>query len=187
VPKAWWQLIRDHTPAYNPATTPTRIMGAVPELFRTWPGTIRSAHPVTSFAARGPQATYLTADHALEEETGNRSPVGKLYELDGYVLLLGVEHWNNTSLHLAEVRAQYPGKRNLKTGSAILVDGNRQWVTYETFDTYGDDFGEIGQAFDAAHQVSIQHIAQAEVRFFKQRAVVDFAINWIEQNRDLTR
>jgi aminoglycoside 3-N-acetyltransferase len=187
VPQEWWQLIRDHTPAFNPATTPTRMMGAVPELFRTWPGAIRSAHPVTSFAARGPQAERLLADHTLAEDTGNRSPVGRLYELDGYVMLLGVEHWNNTSLHLAEFRANYPGKRNLHTGSAMLVDGKRQWVAYETFETNGDDFGEIGQAFDAAHQIVVQRIAQAEVRYFKQRAVVDFAINWIEQNRDLTR
>src|SRR5215212_7958596 len=33
VPEAWWQHIRDHTPAYNPLTTPTEGMGVVPELF----------------------------------------------------------------------------------------------------------------------------------------------------------
>ena len=38
VPERWWQTIRDNTPAYNPLTTPTRGMGVVPELFRTWPG-----------------------------------------------------------------------------------------------------------------------------------------------------
>lgn len=186
VPESWWQVIRDHMPAYNPATTPTRLMGAVPELFRTWPGVMRSSHPVTSFAAIGPNAAYLLADHALEEDLGNRSPIGRLYDLDGYVLLLGVEHWNNTSLHLAETRAEYPGKRNIRSGSAMLVDGKRQWVAYETLETYSDDFGAIGQAFDAAHHIEVKHIVQAEVRFFKQRAVVDFAIQWIEQNRDLS-
>ena len=35
IPQSWWQLVSDHTPAYNPATTPTRLMGAVPELLRT--------------------------------------------------------------------------------------------------------------------------------------------------------
>jgi len=34
VPQEWWQLIRDHMPAYNPHTTPSRNMGVVPELFR---------------------------------------------------------------------------------------------------------------------------------------------------------
>ena len=186
VPEAWWQPIRDNTPAYNPLTTPTRGMGVVPELFRNWPGTIRSAHPAFSLAAHGPNAAYLIADHALDEETGERSPLARLYDLDGHVLLLGVEHWNNTSLHLAENRASYLGKRNMSAGSAMLVNGQRQWVTYETLDTDPDDFGEIGNAFDTAHNIAIQKINPAEVGFFKQRLAVDFAIEWMEEHRDFT-
>jgi aminoglycoside N3'-acetyltransferase len=60
--------------------------------------TVRSAHPAFSLAALGPNANYLVADHAMTKDAGNHSPLGKLYELDGHVLLLGVEHWNNTSL-----------------------------------------------------------------------------------------
>lgn len=186
LPEKWWQTIRDHTPAYNPRTTPTREMGAVPELFRTWPGAVRSAHPAFSLAALGPNANYLVADHALEEDSGDRSPLGKLYELDGHVLLLGVEHWNNTSLHYAEFRADYPGKGTLRTGSAMMVDGQRQWVAYETLGTNPDDFGEIGEAFDAAHEITIGKINEAEVRFFKQRQVVDFAVEWMEKHRNQT-
>jgi aminoglycoside 3-N-acetyltransferase len=185
VPEAWWQTIHDHTPAYNPLTAPTRGMGVVPELFRTWPGAVRSAHPAFSLAALGPRAEYLVADHALTEDTGDRSPLGKLYELDGHVLLLGVGHGNNTSLHLAEFRAKYPGKHALRTGSAMLVNGQRRWVAYETLDTDAGDFGEIGDAFDRAHDVPIQQIGGAQVRFFRQRPLVDFAVAWMEQNRTL--
>ena len=187
VSEEWWQTIRDNTPPYNPATTPTRLMGVVGELFRTFPGVIRSGHPAFSMAAFGPNATYMMADHSLTEDTGNPSPVGKLYELDGYVLLLGVDHWNNTSLHLAEWRANYPGKRTLQSGASMLVDGRQKWVPYETLETYADDFGEIGDAFDAAHGISLQYINDARVRFFKQRPLVDFAVQWMEQHRDLTR
>jgi aminoglycoside 3-N-acetyltransferase len=183
VPEAWWQTIRDHTPAYNPLTTPTRSMGRVPELFRTWPGAVRSAHPAFSLAALGPRARELVDEHALDEDTGERSPLGKLYELDGHVLLLGVDHENNTSLHLAEFRASYPGKRTLHTGSAMLVDGRRQWVPYETLETYPDEFSEIGAAFDRAHNLVVRQINDAEVRFFRQRLVVDFAVAWMEQHR----
>jgi len=186
LPEKWWPMIRDHTPAYNPLTTPTRGMGVVPELFRTWPGAVRSAHPAFSLAALGPHAKYLMTDHALTEDAGDRSPLGKLYELDGYVLLLGVEHWSNTSLHLAEFRAKYPGKRNIATGSAMLVNGQRQWVAYETPKTTPDDFGEIGAAFDTAHDIAVQQINDAQMRFFRQRLVVDFAIEWMEQHRDLS-
>jgi aminoglycoside 3-N-acetyltransferase len=186
VPEEWWQTVRDHTPAYNPLTTPTRGLGIVPELFRTWPGAVRSEHPAFSLAALGPQAEYLLADHDLSEDTGDRSPVGKLYELDGYVLLLGVDHENNTSLHLAEFRANFPGKRYLQTGSAMLVDGRRRWLSYESPDANSNDFNEIGAAFDKTHNITIQHINDAQVRFFRQRPLVDFAVAWMEQYRDLS-
>jgi aminoglycoside 3-N-acetyltransferase len=186
IPETWWQAVRDHTPAYNPLTTPAREMGAVPQLFRTWPGAMRSAHPAFSLAALGPNAKYLVADHALEEDAGDRSPLGKLYELDGHVLLLGVGHENNSSLHLAEFRADYPGRHTLRTGSATLVDGRRQWVTYETLCFNPDDFAEIGAAFEKAYAIAIQRINDAPVRFFRQRLLVDFAVAWMEQHRGRT-
>jgi aminoglycoside 3-N-acetyltransferase len=184
VPEGWWQTIRDHTPAYNPLTSPTRGLGVVPELFRTWPGAVRSRHPAFSLTALGPQAGYLAADHALDEDSGDRSPLGKLYAIDGHVLLLGVDHSNNTSLHLAEFRADYPGKRNLRTGSAMLVNGRRQWVAYEVLDGNSDDFREIGDAFDKAHNIPVQEINEAQVRLFRQRPAVDHAVEWMEKYRD---
>jgi aminoglycoside 3-N-acetyltransferase len=183
VPESWWPIIRESTPAFNPATTPTRMMGAIPELFRTWPDTLRSDHPITSFAARGPAAAYLTSDHSLEADLGDQSPLGKLYELDGHVLLLGVGHMNNTSLHLAEFRCDYPGKRYLPTGSAMLVDGVRQWVEYDALDLRDDDFGELGTAFDQTHPSAVVQIGNAKSRFFWQRDLVDFAVRWMKEHR----
>jgi aminoglycoside 3-N-acetyltransferase len=183
VPEAWWQLYRDNRPAYNPLTTPTRGVGVVPELFRSWPGVFRSGHPAFSLAAIGANAEFLTSGHLLHDEFGPTSPIGRLYDLDGHVLLLGVGHFNNTSLHGAEYRANYVGKHNIRTGSAMLVNGVRQWVTYETLDVSSDDFNELGAAFDAAHNIPIQQINGADVRFFKQRLAVDFAVAWLEKHR----
>lgn len=183
VPEAWWPIIRETTPAFNPATTPTRMMGAIPELFRTWPGAIRSEHPTSSFAAKGPLAEHITSGHSLEADLGDDSPVGKLYDLDGYVLLLGVDHMNNTSLHLAEFRCDYPGKRFLPTGSSMLVDGERRWVSYEALDLQDEDFEALGDAFDQANNITVHTIGKAQVRLFSQRALVDFASQWMQENR----
>ncbi len=185
VPPEWVPIIRAHMPAYNPATTPTREMGAIAELFRTWPGVLRSDHPIGSFAARGPDAQTLVAGHTLHDMFGETSPLGKLYALDGYVLLLGVGHGNNTSLHLAENRAQWPGKRTISEGTAMRVEGVRQWVSFEMLQPDAEDFETIGAAFEQG--VPQPRVGNATVRFFRQRPIVDFAVKWMQDNRDFTK
>lgn len=48
-----------------------------------------------------------------------------LYDRDGRVLLLGTDHGTNTSLHLAEYRADYPKERT-GDGGPVLIDGERR-------------------------------------------------------------
>ena len=182
-PEEWWQTIRDNWPAYNKDITPTNTMGAVAEMFRKWPGTLRSDHPARSVAANGKNADYLTKDHSLSNIFGEGSPLGKLYELDGYVLLIGVGYDKNTSLHLADVRAEYPGKHDNMEYSAIMENGERVWKGYSTLFVDGEDFDEIGEDFEKKHSVQRVSLGNGMIAFMKQRELVDFAVNWIEHNR----
>jgi aminoglycoside 3-N-acetyltransferase len=182
-PEAWWQMIRDNWPAYNRDITPTNTMGAVAEMFRKWPGTFRSDHPARSVAANGKYAQHLTSDHDLSNIFGEGSPIGKLYELDGYVLLIGVGYDKNTSLHLADVRADYPGKHDCLEYSAIMENGERVWKGYRTLFVDGEDFDQIGAAFEKECSVQKVALGNGIIALMKQRELVDFAVNWIRRNR----
>ena len=118
---------------------------------------------------------------------GDHSPVGKLYELDGYVLLLGVSHRNNSSLHLAEFRAGYSNKKTIKEGTAMLVDGKRQWVEYEMLDLDSEDFDCIATDFSKLAEndefISEAKVGLAQSTYAQQRPLVDFAVDWMNRNR----
>ncbi|RJE86390.1 aminoglycoside N(3)-acetyltransferase [Paenibacillus sp. 1011MAR3C5] len=182
-PVEWWPAIREHWPAYDKEVTPAIGMGVVAEMFRKWPGAKRSNHPARSIAAVGKHASYLTENHDLSHIFGEGSPLDKLYQLNGYVLLVGVGYDKNTSLHLAETRANFPGKSFSEESSAMMINGKREWVTYKTQAVDDEDFIQLGQEYDNESKVKIHQVGNADVRFLAQRPLVDWATAWMERNR----
>lgn len=186
VPKSWWQEIRDTMPAFDAAVTPCPRMGALPELFRQRPGVVRSSHPQTSFAAKGHLAEVITANHGLVDALGDGSPLAKIYDVDGWILLLGVGHERNTSFHLGECRGLGQKLRRVINGAPMAIDGQRRWVKFEDAELSSDDFGELGRRFDSeSESLVVTQIGDAEVRLMKQREAVDFARRHLPTLRQL--
>ena len=186
VPESWWQTIRETMPAYDLDLTPTRSMGKIAETFRKGKGVLRSMHPQSSFCASGPQASYIVDNHSLAYGFGEHSPLARVYDLHGSILLLGVRHSSNTSIHLAEYRADFPSKRVVQEGAPISQAGSRIWTTFEDIDVDASDFDRIGEDFLCSDREQLaQHgkVGIADCQLMPQRAIVDYAVDWIQKNR----
>ena len=82
---------------YSPSMPADRLMGIVPETLRQRPDSKRSSHPILSFV--GIRANKALAAQTMAEPL---APIRMLAESGGWVLLLGVDHTANTTIHYAE-------------------------------------------------------------------------------------
>lgn len=188
VPTNWWPTVRESMPAFDHAATPTRDMGRIVECFRASPGVRRSDHPQHSFAAIGPNTDTIIDDHQFNFALGEGSPLARIYDLGGHVLLLGVGHNRNTSLHLAEYRMQTRPNKPIENGAPVLRNGKREWVRLQDIELHDGDFIELGRQFAIAKSSSPPiyvegTIALAKSSLMSQVALVDFATAWMEKTR----
>lgn len=187
IPPAMLQL----WPAYDPTTShAVPSWSILAECLRTWPGAKRSEHPDSSFAAVGRYADELTQAHPLNYGMGEGSPLAKLCERKGKVLLLGAPLSSLTLLHHAEHLAHVPDKRIVRYKAPILRNGEKQWVEIEEFDTNGclpwrgsvDLFEAIASEYVQQGHGVIAHVGAAKSYLFDAAPLNRFAVDWIEEH-----
>jgi len=119
-----------------------RAFGILAEFFRSFPGTCTSQSVCGRMAARGARATWLTADQPWDYCFGRGSPLDKLCQCSGKVVLLGSDHDEVTLLHYVEHIAQFEGKRVARYQVPLMRAGKRAWLACEEFDTSGSGVHE---------------------------------------------
>jgi aminoglycoside 3-N-acetyltransferase len=169
-------------PAFDKDTTPSG-MGAISEALRTTNGAARSAHPQSSFAAIGPEADLLMADHPLECHLGQDSPLGRLDKLDAQVLMIEVGYWAFTGFHLAEYL--YTPRPPKRTYACVVTDpdGTTRWAEYDDVVLDDQEFEDIGQSLEKNMAVKRGKVGHAQCRLVPLHAAVEFAADWMRGHR----
>jgi aminoglycoside 3-N-acetyltransferase len=198
-PPGWQRAYRAELPPFDPELSEAdHEMGRLPERIRTWPGARASTGHVMRMVAVGARAGWLTQDQPWDQPAGPGSPLAKLVETDGQVLMLGAPLDTLTLLHYAESLVDGPEKRMVSYAVPIRDGKQVTWREVLDYDTSsrgafpyervipsGDDaFAVIGRLALTAGAGVTGQVGDAESHLFAARPLVNFAVGWLRQHFD---
>jgi len=168
----------DDTP-FDRRTMPCRAVGVLADSFWRMPGVLRSDSP-HAFAAIGPHAERITLPHPVDVPHGLDSPPGRVYELDGQVLLLGVGHDADTTIHVAENIA---GVRYRQPKHATVLEGGRpKRYEYGETDHCCENFRLLDAWLEAEGRQRRGRVGQAPARLARSRDIVSAALDRLRRD-----
>lgn len=174
---SWTEL--DDEP-FDALTTPSaRDLGVVAQTFWRLPDVRRSNH-FHAFAALGPQADVVTADPLPLPPHIPQSPVGRVHDLDGQVLLLGVGHDANTTLHLAELIAGVPYRT--PSYCTVLENGRATRIDYGENNHCCARFALADDWLRARGLQAEGRVGQAHARLARARDIVSVALGYLSND-----
>lgn len=145
-------------------------IGVLADTFWRLPGVRRSDNN-HAFAAVGPHAEEILAPHPIGIPHGLDSPVGRVYELDGQVLLLGVDHGSNTTIHLGENMAGVRYRRDKYV--TIMKDGKPTKFEYLEIDHCCRNFSLVDGWLDERGLQRRGKVGHADARLVRSRDIVE--------------
>ena len=157
-------------------------MGVVADTFWRLPGVLRSDNN-HAFAAVGPLAERILAPHPIDIPHGLNSPVGRVYELDGKVLLLGVDHTSNTTIHLCENMAGVRYRRDKYI--TILKDGIPMRFEYKEIDHCCQNFSLVDDWLDERGLQKRGEVGHANARLIRSRDIVEVVTRRLQENETI--
>ena len=169
------------TEFFTPDMPADPLMGIVPETLRQAPDADRSSHPILSFAGIGVKDA-LDTQSLLDP----LAPIEVLAQQGGWVVLLGVGHTVNTSIHYAE---QLSGRQGF-TRWALTRTGIQRCMG---FPGCSNGFGVVGPFL--GHLVKRGQLGQGVIQAYALNDVISTAMQMIQKEpmallcarRDCTR
>lgn len=165
---------------FDPHTTPCiEEMGVLADTFWRLPHVLRSGN-AHAFAASGKYAELITAPHPLDMPHGPNSPIGRVYELGGQILLLGVGHDANTTIHLAESLGNVP----YRSPKYLMIEQAGKTIPYHYSETDHccQNFQLLDAWLDAQHLQKRGKVGNADTRLMFSKDVIETALAQLRVN-----
>ena len=163
--------------SWDVATTPSTV-GWLTEFFRQMPGTYRSDHYSHAVAARGKDAEAFVADHLRSEgyqspwdhhpwgkTYGTHSPMCRAYKENAKLLMIGVDYYTSTYIHLVEVI--HWNKRLIDNADATFIGLKRP---------------ELGAFWERLGKLKQGRVGDSDCRLFHIKTYVDTLLREVERN-----
>lgn len=172
--------VRNAIPPYDAWQNDIPEMGAVAENFRHREGVIHTSHPSVSYAAWGRYAKLLCNRQSLHFPLAEESPAARMYELKGYVLLIGCDFDKVTSMHLAEYRTD--DRPICIEGACMNGENGPEWKSYLDLELDSSSFMKVRMELQKKNVIREGTVGGSRIQFFPITYAVDEATNYFEQN-----
>ncbi len=171
----------DSDSPFDPVCTPADPdLGVTADLFWRRPEVVRSEH-CFAFAASGPRAHEIVSGPLPLPPHIPNSPIGKVHDADGQVLLLGVNHDANTTVHLAEIMADVPYR--IPYYVTVLQKGRPMRIDYGENDSCCQRFTFVDDWMRDRGLQKEGSVGHARARLVRSRDVVNIVTEKLGDDR----
>ncbi len=164
---------------WDPKTTPS-LTGAITEAFRHLPGAQRSLQCTHPLSAIGPRAAEILAGHEKTHPFAVDSPLGKLWKLNAWVLLLGCGHNSSSTIHIAEEAENVPYLQ--RTRVQTILDGDHTHQVTVRRPGRSDSFHKIDVPLRSRGAIIDGTVGAAPAMLMRASDIVDTARAMLRAN-----
>jgi aminoglycoside 3-N-acetyltransferase len=165
---------------FDPEVSPADPeLGVTAQTFWRLAGVCRSDH-FQAFAAVGPQAAFILKDPLPIPPHIRASPVGRVNDRDGQVLLLGVNHDADTTIHLAET--MLPVSYAITHHGTVLRDGRPIRIEFRENDHCCRGFNLADGWLDAAGLQRRGIVGNGMARLIRSRDITGIVVRELQRD-----
>lgn len=190
LPTFTYDYVNKNNPVFDVKRTVSHV-GYLPESFRHTDGVKRSLHPTHSLAVWGKDKEYFVENHHLDNAcVKENSPIYKLKENDGKILMLGCGLYNNTILHGLEVLYKPPYSMTVNYSNPefhreyACIDENDNIYRSEFFHVFAQENGYEGDFIKLRDVCPMKHgfVLEAECFLMNAQEVWDKALEKMKED-----